>query len=99
MDVNTQDAYGTNLIIIAVGNQNADILKFLIEKEAFLDQINEYDDFALTIAIEQNNIELAKMLIEAGTDLGVFDYLKFAKKHIKDEEFLKYLEEKIEGEE
>ena len=97
MDASTQDAYGNNPIIVAVKNQNTDIVKYLIEKESYLDQVNEDGDYALTIAIELNNIELAKILIEAGTNLWELDYLKFARKYIKDEEFLKYLEEKIEG--
>ncbi|MBN1183939.1 MAG: ankyrin repeat domain-containing protein [Bacteroidales bacterium] len=99
MNVNTGDVYNNTLMVLAVKNRSLEMVQFLIEKNANLDECTNDGDYAVGLAIEQDDLEIAKTLIEAGADIWEFDYLKFARKCTKDDEFLKYLEKKIEGEE
>lgn len=73
LDINTKDANGDTALIFAVKKPivNMDILHAIIHSDADLNAQNNDGATALIWATILNHKEVAKVLIDAGTDLNV----------------------------
>lgn len=61
----------SNLLFIAINKQYTDLIQLLLDHEGIDINFNSSDKTFLSIAIQTNNIELAKNLIERGSDLSI----------------------------
>ena len=82
-------------LIYAVEEKQLLVVKLLISKGAVVNISNGKGETALLWAIWNDDVETAKLLIDNGADLKFMDYLKPAKKYIKDKTFINYLGEKL----
>lgn len=93
-NVNYQNKDGDTPLLVATIDKQLQVVKLLIDKGADIDISNKKEETALLWAIWNNDVETAKFLVDNGADLFYTDYLKQAKKYIKDKDFIKYLAEK-----
>lgn len=97
IDVNTYDNENWTPLLFACSENHHEAAEILIKASAEIDIMNIEGETALIWAMWNGNPYLSKTIIEAGADLqSNYDYRKYAKKNIKDKEFLKYLENKYE---
>lgn len=68
MDVNTADAGGSTLTMIAARTNNVQLLDFLIQNRANLNRRNRYGDTALMMAALGGHLAIAQRLIAAGAE-------------------------------
>ena len=83
-------------LIYAAALKKPEIVKLLLAKGADINLVNKKGESALLWAIWNNDVELATLIIDNGADLTIMDYLKPAKKYIKDKAFIENLKNKIE---
>lgn len=95
--VNNVDNENDTPLMYAVYNDNIEAASLLIAKGADVSHVNEIWETPLLWAIWNQNTEMCKLLIENNANLEEFDYLKRAKKNIKNKAFLEYLEKKIDN--
>jgi len=93
-NVNYQNKDGDSPLLVATMDKQFQVVKLLIDKGADIDLPNKKDETALLWAIWNNDAETARILVDNGANLFYMDYLKPAKKYIKDKGFIKYLAEK-----
>merc|ERR1712050_743230 len=67
-DVKAEARSGTALMMNIDGTFKSEIARLLIEKGCPLDFQNPFGDSSLSLAVEKNNEEAVKMLIEAKAD-------------------------------
>lgn len=94
-DVNIMNNDKDTPLIYAVAQKQPAIVKLLVSRGADVNLTNSKNETALLWAIWNGDVETSKLLIENGADLKYTDYLKQAKKYIKDQEFIKYLSSKV----
>jgi len=70
MDVNTADASGNTLAMIAARNGNADLLGFLLKNNANILKRNRYGDTAIMLAVVKGRIEIVRQLLDANTEIN-----------------------------
>lgn len=68
MDVNTTDAQGNTLLMIAVREKNRELARFLLDNRANPNKRNRFGDTALLLAALQGDEELVRLLLERKTD-------------------------------
>ncbi len=66
MDVNTADASGNTLAMIAARNGNLELLDFLLRNRANTLRRNKYGDNAIMLATFRGNIEAVRRLLDVG---------------------------------
>jgi len=66
MDVNTADAEGNTLTMIAARNGNLELLNFLLTNRANPQKRNRYGDNAIMLATFRGNMEGVRRLLDAG---------------------------------
>ncbi|GEM_PF-2975767 len=93
-DVNYKNNDNETPLIIASQAKKSNIVQLLITKGAEVNPANSKGETALLWAIWNDDVETAKLLIEKGADLTAMDYLKPAKKYVKDKSFVEYLKTK-----
>jgi len=93
-NVNYQNKDGDTPLLFATIDKQLQVVKLLIDKGADIDLSNKKEETALLWAIWNDDAETAKFLVDNGANLFYMDYLKQAKKYIKDKDFIKYLAEK-----
>merc|ERR1712066_729686 len=71
VDVKAEARSGTALMLNIDGTFKSEIATLLIEKGCPLDFQNPFGDSALSLAVEKNNEEAVKMLIEAKADTQI----------------------------
>jgi ankyrin repeat protein len=96
-DVNYKNNDNETPLIIASQAKKTNIVQLLITKGAEVNPANSKGETALLWAIWNDDVETAKLLIEKGADLSAMDYLKPAKKYVKDKSFTEYLKTKIKA--
>lgn len=94
-DVNIKNNDNDTPLIFAASLKKPDVAKLLISKGADLNIVNSKGESVLLWAIWNGDAELARAIIDKGADLTNMDYLKPAKKYIKDQSFIDYLKAKI----
>lgn len=67
MDVNTADAAGNTLTMVAARNANLDLLDFLLRNRANTLKRNRYGDTALMLAAYHGHAAAVRRLLDAGT--------------------------------
>ena len=90
-NLNAKDEYGYTVLMYAVDMNYIDIIKELIKAGVDLN-INRDNKTALSIAIENGNFYVAKLLIEAGayicdiqvTQTTILKYIELLEKQLKD---------------
>jgi ankyrin repeat protein len=98
-DINLMNNDDETALIYAAELKKPQVVRLLIAKGANLNLVNKKGESALLWAIWNSDIETAKMIIDKGADLTIMDYLKPAKRYIKDQSFIEYLKSKIEEKE
>lgn len=84
-------------LLFACSENNYEAAEALMSAYAWADVMNKDGETPLLWAIWNSNEELAKMIIERSIDvLDAYDYREYAKKNIKNEEFLQYLDKKYQ---
>ncbi len=96
-DINQKNNNDDTPIIIASYSKQPKVVELLVSKGANINQTNSKGETALLWAIWNNDVETAKILIAKGADLNSIDYLKPAKRYIKDNVFIEYLKDKIKA--
>lgn len=94
-DINIMNDDKNTPLIFATTEKQFSIAELLISRGADVNIMNSKGETALIWAIWNDDVKIAQLLIDKGADLKNMDYLKQAKKYIKDQTFIKYLEEKI----
>jgi ankyrin repeat protein len=94
-DINLRNNDDETAIIFAAELKKPQVVKLLIAKGANLNLVNNKGESALLWAIWNSDVETAKLIIDKGADLTIMDYLKPAKRYIKDQSFIDYLKSKI----
>lgn len=98
-DLSHEDENENNIFVWACQSNNQKLLTFLLEKGYDINTKDEEGFTGLAFSIWDGDIELAKFFIEKKADLTVLveglTYLELAKEHIKDKNFLHYLEKKM----
>ena len=74
--VNTQMKNGNTPLMLAVNNNNIEVVKLLISKGADVNAIDEFDRSALFFAVSNDNIGIAKVLINNGADVNIESKLR-----------------------
>jgi len=64
MDVNTTDAQGSTLLMIAVRGNNIELVRFLLANRVNALRKNNYGDTALMIAALQGNANIVQLMLE-----------------------------------
>lgn len=71
-DINAKNKFGFNPVLAAVSQEKADAVRLLVEKGAALDEILPgTGDTALMDAVNKNNADILRLLIDGFADLGV----------------------------
>lgn len=70
-NVNTQMKNGETPLMLAVKNNNIEVVKLLISKGADVNAIDEFGRSALFFAVSKDNIAIAKILINNGADVNI----------------------------
>lgn len=84
-------------LLFACMENNQEVAEVLLKRNAFVNVMNKDGETPLLWAIWNGNEELAKLIIERSIDvLNAYDYRESAKKNIKSQEFLLYLDKKYE---
>ncbi|MHC1704799.1 MAG: ankyrin repeat domain-containing protein [Tenuifilaceae bacterium] len=96
-DINQTNNNEDTPLIIAASASKPQITQIIIDRGADINQANSRGETALFFAITNKDTETAKLLIEKGADLTSIDYIKPAKKFIKDKSFIEYLKSKLEA--
>ncbi len=73
IDVNLANVYGNTPLILAVRDNNMEIIEKLIEKGAKVDQKNRNEVTALMVAVNNNYTDKAKFLLDHGADINTRD--------------------------
>lgn len=68
MDVNTADAQGSTLLMIAARGNNLELARFLLDNRANPNHRNRYGDTALMLATLHGHEAIARLLIERKAD-------------------------------
>lgn len=68
MDVNTADPQGNTLLMLAVRENNRDLVKFLLNNRANVYRPNRYGDSALTVAALMGHEDIVKLMLERKVD-------------------------------
>lgn len=68
MDVNTTDAQGNTLLMIAARGNNLELARFLLDNRANPNRRNRYGDTALMLATLRGHEALAKLLLDHQAD-------------------------------
>lgn len=81
--------------LFACMENHLEAAKTLLKRNAFVNVMNKDGETPLLWAIWNGNEELAKLIIERSIDvLDTYDYKEYARKNIKNKEFLLYIEKK-----
>ena len=74
IDINTVDRSGNTFLIQAVRQDMPQLVDFLLEKRARLNNRNRYGETALSIAAFNGNLHYTRRLVEAGADVNYYGW-------------------------
>jgi ankyrin repeat protein len=70
MDVNTVDAQGNTLLMIAARERNKPLLEYLLTNKANILKINRFGDSAVLLAALGGNLEAVKLLVQFKAEIN-----------------------------